>query len=121
LSSCLSGARYLPTSSEDIKKGVAVLGEAGDFLWAFESAKQPLLFVDGQQMGPMKRTGAGPWTFSGKLKTGTSHFFYYMVDGQKVGGLTDVPAFGPDSYAKPGVPQASCRRRWSTRARFIPA
>jgi enterochelin esterase family protein len=28
-----------------------------------------------------------------------------MVDGKKVGGLTDVPAFGPDSYAQPGVPQ----------------
>src|SRR5262245_34806203 len=89
---------------EDIKKGVAVLGEGGDFLCAFESAKQPTLFVDGQRMGPMKRASAsGPWTYSGKLKTGTSHSFYYMVDGQRTGGLTDVPAFGPDSYTQPGV------------------
>ena len=91
---------------EDVKKGVAVLGEGPDFLWAFESAKQPVLFVDGQRMGPMKRaSAAGPWIYSGKLKTGTSHSFYYMVDGQRAGGLTDVPAFGPDSYSQPGVPQ----------------
>src|SRR5215467_10334832 len=82
--------------ADDVKKGVAVLGENGDFLWAFESAAQPALFVDGQRMGPMKRAaGGGPWTYSGKLKTGTSHSFYYMVDGKHVGGLTDVPAFGP--------------------------
>jgi enterochelin esterase-like enzyme len=57
-------------------------------------------------MGAMKRAGPkGPWTYSGKLRTGTSHFFYYMVDGKKTGGLTDVPAFGPDSYVQPGVPQ----------------
>src|SRR3954447_15451280 len=92
--------------AEDIRKGVAVLGENGDFLWAFESARQPTLFVDDQKMPPMKRAAAGgPWTYSGKLKTGTSHYFYYMVDGQKVGGLTDVPAFGLDSYQQPGVPQ----------------
>src|SRR3954447_23604670 len=84
--------------AEDIKKGVAVLGENGEFLFAFESARQPTLFVDDQKMPAMKRAGAGPWTYSGRLKTGTAHNFYYMVDGQRVGRLTDVPAFGPDSY-----------------------
>ena len=92
--------------ADDIKKGVAVLGEAGDFLFAFDSPAQPTLFVDGERMGPMKRSApSAPWTYSGKLKTGISHSFYYMVDGKRVGGLTDVPAFGPDSYAQPGVPQ----------------
>ncbi len=92
--------------TEDVKKGVAVAGNGSDFLWAFDSPKRPALFVDGQTVGPMKRGGAnGPWIYSGKLKTGTSHSFYYMVDGKRVGGLTDVPAFGPDSYAQPGVPQ----------------
>ena len=39
----------------------------------------------------MKRARAGaPWTYTGKIKTGTSHSFYYMVEGKKVGGLTDV-------------------------------
>ena len=52
----------------------------------------------------MHRAGHDRWIYSGKLKTGTSHAFYYMIDGQKVAGKTDVPAFGPDSYEQPGVP-----------------
>jgi len=42
--------------------------------------------------------------YSAKLKTGRSHSFYYMVDGQRVGGKSDVAAFGPDSYEHTGVP-----------------
>jgi enterochelin esterase family protein len=34
------------------------------------------------------------------------------VDGKKVGGLTDVTAFGPDSYSHPGVLQGKlCEKR----------
>jgi enterochelin esterase family protein len=92
--------------TEDVKKGVAVLGIGSDFLWAFESEKQLALFIDDQPAPAMTRTGPdAPWAYAGKLKTGTSHSFYYMVEGKKVGGLTDVPAFGPDSYTQPGVPQ----------------
>jgi enterochelin esterase-like enzyme len=107
--------------ADDIRKGVAVLGEAGNFLWAFESTSQPALFVDGERMGPMKRTAAaGPWTYSGKLKTGTSHSFYYMVDGKRAGGLTDVPAFGPDSYAQPGVTQGKLSEKMEHTSRIYP-
>ena len=107
--------------ADDIKKGVAVLGEGPDFLWAVESVKQPTLFVDGQRVGPMKRAGAhGPWTYAGKLKTGMSHFFYYMVDGQRFGGLTDVPAFGPDSYAQPGVPQGKLSEKMVHTSKIYP-
>jgi enterochelin esterase-like enzyme len=98
--------------AEDVKKGVAVLEDGPDFLWAFETDERPALFVDGRPMGPMKRGRAnGPWTYSGKLLTGTSHSFYYMVDGRKTGGLTDVPAFGPDSYSQPGVPQGKLSKK----------
>jgi enterochelin esterase-like enzyme len=91
---------------EDVRKGVAVLGNGPDFLWAFESFRQPTLYVDGERVGTMKQANSkSVWLYSGKLRTGTSHSFYYMVDGKRVGGLTDVPAFGPDSYVQPGVPQ----------------
>lgn len=89
----------------DIKKGTAVIGDGPDFLWAFESPKQPTLFVDGQQVGPMTRVKGDVWTYSGKLKTGISHNFHYMVDGKTTGGQSDVAAYGPDSYEHPGVPQ----------------
>ncbi len=35
------------------------------------------------------------------------HGFYYTVNGARTGGSTDVPAYGPDSYPKPGVPQGT--------------
>ena len=91
---------------EDVRKGVAVLEQGPDFLFAFESPTRPALFIDGQPTGAMKRSRAtAPWTYSAKLATGTSHSFYYMVGGKRVGGLTDMPAFGPDSYSQPGLPQ----------------
>jgi len=98
----------------DIKKGVALLEDGGDFLWAFESEKRPTLYIDGQAAPPMKRAKAnGPWTYAGKMKTGTSHSFYYMVDGKKIGGLTDVTSFEPDSYTQPGVPQGKLSEKMS--------
>jgi len=107
--------------AEDIKKGVAVAGDNGDFLWAFDSAKQPTLFVDDQHMPPMKRASAkGPWIYSGKLKIGVSHSFYYLVDGQRVGGQTDVPAYGPDSAVQPGVPQGRLSEKMVHTSRIYP-
>lgn len=107
--------------AEDIQKGVAVIGDNGDFLWAFESARQPTLFVDGQRMPPMKRARPGaPWTYSGKLKTGISHSFYYEVDGQRVGGLTDVAAYGPDSSQQPGVPQGRLSEKMLHTSKIYP-
>ena len=106
---------------DDIKKGVAVLGNGPDFLFAFESEKQPVLYIDGERMAAMKRAGAkGPWTYSGKLRTGTSHFFYYMVDGKRMGGLTDVPAFGPDSYVQSGVPQGHLSEKMVHSSKMYP-
>jgi len=75
----------------EVKEGTAVISDGADFLFAIESAKQPALFVDNEPVGPMQRAGS-LWTYSGKLKTGRSHAFYYMVDGQRVGGKTDVAA-----------------------------
>ncbi len=91
----------------DIKKGVAVLGEGPDFIWAVESDKAPVLYVDDRPLGgQMQRVGSGKiWYQAGQLKTGTSHSFHYMVDGSRLGGRNDVPVYGADSYEKPGVPK----------------
>ena len=106
---------------EDVQKGVAVLSVGPDFLWAFEASARPVLYVDGQALGPMKRSGGkGPWLYQGKLATGTSHSFYYMVDGKKVGGLTDIPAFGPDSHSQPGVPQGKISAKMVLESKLYP-
>lgn len=90
----------------EVKAGTAVISEGPDFLWAVESEKQPILFVDDQRIGPLQRADkAGLWIYSGKLQTGRSHAFYYMIDGRRFGGKTDFHAYGPDSYLQPGVPK----------------
>jgi len=105
----------------DIKKGTAVVSEGPDFLWAVESKKQPILFVDDQRIGPLKRASKnGVWTYSGKLKTGTSHAFYYTIDGKRFGGLTDFHAYGPDSYLQPGVPKGKLSEKMVHTSKIYP-
>jgi enterochelin esterase family protein len=42
---------------------------------------------------------------SQEMRTGQSHTFHYLIHNAAFGGAVDVPAFGPMSYAMPGVPQ----------------
>lgn len=94
---------------EQLKAGTAVVEYGPDFLWAIESEKAPLLFVDGAQWRePMQAVaGDGPkiWYQTGTLEAGTSHNFHYVANGISVGGRTDVAAYLPDCYEQPGVPQ----------------
>jgi enterochelin esterase family protein len=89
----------------EIKRGTAILGEGADFIWAVESEKEPALYVDEQPGVAMKRASGNLWFLSGKLKTGTVHAFHYRINGAAFGGRSDIPAYGPDSYPQPGVPQ----------------
>ena len=91
---------------EKIKKGTAFAGEGPDFVFAFESEAQPALFVDDQPAPSMTRAG-NIWFQTAMLGQGTVHGFYYTVNGVRTGGSTDVAAYGPDSYPKPGVPQGT--------------
>src|SRR5579863_7955099 len=92
---------------EKVKKGTAFAGEGPDFVFAIESDAQPNLFVDDQSAPPMTRTGSNLWFQFATLRPGTVHGFYYMVNGARTGGSTDVAAYGPDSYSKPGIPEGT--------------
>jgi enterochelin esterase family protein len=105
----------------NIKKGTAVLGEGPDFLWAVESEKTPVLYVDDEPAGPMKRlNGSNVWFHQGQLATGTSHLFYYLIDGARFGGKTDVAAYTPDSYTRPGVPQGKLSEKLVNSSKIYP-
>jgi enterochelin esterase-like enzyme len=104
-----------------VSEGTAVLGEGPDFLWAVKSAKAPDLYVDDVKVGTLQQAGqSGVWFYSGKLRTGTSHNFYYMVDGAKLGGKNDIPAYGPDSYQKPGVPEGKLSEKMVHTSKIYP-
>ncbi len=92
--------------ADEMKKGTAFIGEGADFLWAVESAVTPWLVVDEKPQVAMKRIKpTNLWFATGKLAVYAPHGFHYMVAGKKFGGSLNVTAYGPDSYAKPGVPQ----------------
>ena len=89
-----------------IKSGEAFDSNGPDFIWAVESASQPSMILDDQPAGPLRQiAGTNLWFHVAQLRVGTSHRFHYLVNGAKFGGSYDVPAYTPDSYARPGVPQ----------------
>jgi len=89
-----------------IKSGEAYSSNGPDFIWAVEAATQPAMVIDDQPAGPMRRiAGTNLWFHIAQLRVGTSHRFHYLVDGARFGGSYDVPAYTPDSYSRPGVPQ----------------
>jgi hypothetical protein len=89
-----------------IKSGEAFDSNGPDFIWAVEAVSLPTLVVDDQPVGHMQRiSGTNLWFRTAQLRVGTSHRFHYLVDGRALGGSVDVPAYGPLSYARSGVPQ----------------
>lgn len=92
--------------ADNIKNGTAVIGHGPDFIWAVEAASRPMLTID-EATGPGMRQIArsNMWYAVGKLGVGTGHEFEYRIGGKPFGGKKDVPAYGPESYLKPGVPE----------------
>ena len=89
----------------ELNSGTAFTSEQEKFLFAVRMEREPRLFLD-EAPGPKMILGSdGVWTAKANLETGTVHSFHYEVDGKKFGGRSDIPAFGADSYERPGVPQ----------------
>ena len=89
-----------------IKKGIAFDSNGPDFIWAVESARVPAMILDDQAVGVMRRiSGSDLWFYTAQLRVGTSHRFHYVIEGARMGGSYDVPAYTSGSYARPGVPQ----------------
>ncbi len=90
--------------AENIQKGTAAAGEMGEFVWAVSSEKGPSLQINDEAPIPAFNAGA-LWVVQTSLKTGTAYKYAWIADGKPFGGSNNLPAFGADSYAKPGVPQ----------------
>ena len=117
-------ARHKPHSSEfrdaltaslgqeKIQKGTAAIGEGPNFLWAVESKTPPQLVIDDGAPLKMKRLPkADHWFALGTLEAGRSHAYHYLVNGAKFGGDQNLPAFLPEAYSHPGVPQGKLSDR----------
>lgn len=89
---------------DNLQKGTAAAGEMGDFVWAVAADKGPSLQINNE--APIAAFQAGSlWVVQSRLNTGTAYSYTWLVDGKPIGGANNLPAFGPDSYARPGVPQ----------------
>jgi enterochelin esterase-like enzyme len=87
-----------------LERGSAVIGDHADFLMAVLADTQPMIQVDWNAPVPAVKLG-GLWIYQCKLKTGTSHKFVWLIAGKEFGGNKNVPAYIPDSYPQPGVPE----------------
>jgi enterochelin esterase-like enzyme len=89
-----------------LQEGKAWAGHGPDFFFATEADSEPRLFVDDTAERKMKSVaGSKLWYGIARIEpVGKAHSFYYLVDGKKFGGSTDVAAFTADSYPRPGVP-----------------
>jgi enterochelin esterase-like enzyme len=95
-----------------LKDGTAWLSHGPNFFFAIDSPERPSLVLDDGHPLPMQEYhDSNTWWAWAKLETGTSHTFHYMVNGSPFGGSVDAPAFGPMSYAMPGVPQGKLSER----------
>lgn len=89
---------------DNIQKGTAAAGERGEFVWAVVSEKGPSLQINND--APIAAFEAGSlWVVESRLNTGTAYKYTWWADGKPIGGANNLAAFGPDSYAKAGVPE----------------
>ncbi len=94
-----AAALHTVFKDQQLLDGKAAIGRGPDFLWAIDSATEPLLLIDDAPYHAMLRIkGTNLWFQTGHLTTGTSHTYYYTVDGARKGGSYDLAAYGPDSY-----------------------
>jgi enterochelin esterase family protein len=105
---------------EAFKKGQAVIAEGGNFIFALDSATPPQIIINEDAPARMTKIGSNLWTHKAVLKTSRTHNFSYIVDGKPFGGRNDVPAFGPYSYEKPGVPKGKLSEKMVQTSKIYP-
>jgi enterochelin esterase-like enzyme len=91
--------------ADDLKKGLAYVGDHEEVLFAIDTEKTPALITDDDKPVAMTRGDGNLWTAIVRLTPGRSHQFHYVIDGASFGGRLDIPVFLPSSYEQPDVPQ----------------
>jgi enterochelin esterase-like enzyme len=109
----LRGAIAASLDAKELKEGTAWIGRGPDFFFATESSSRPMLLIDGAPGPEMQQlSGSDLWYAPARIEqVGKLHSFYYLIQGAKVGGRMDLPAFGPSSYLQPGVPPGTLSPR----------
>ena len=91
-----------------LKAGTAAAGEHGEFVFAIETDNQPQIEITNIRttLPPANAWQVGKlWVYQTSLPTSSAYSFTWIVDGKRLGGANDLPAFTEDAYPKAGVPQ----------------
>jgi enterochelin esterase-like enzyme len=105
-SPAIAGTLVDSLGDDAIKKGIAVAAHGGTFLFVVDAAAEPALYVDDQEANQMRQVKQSSlWIYLTQVREGTAHSFYYMIQGKRFGGKTDVPAYLPECYPQLGVTQ----------------
>ncbi|MCX6631783.1 MAG: alpha/beta hydrolase-fold protein [Candidatus Solibacter sp.] len=111
-------ASYRP---ENLAKFGGVTGLGPDFLFVMETESQPTLTIDGKALPLMLRLpGTNLWMAVTVLKTGEAHEFHYMTGAKVLTLPGDIPAYGPDSYPKDGVPEGKVSEKMIHTSKIYP-
>ena len=98
-------------SATELEQGTAWKGHLSSFFFAISTSasSKPTLMIDGTAGPEMQAIpNSALWYASAEVpKLGAIHSFYYVVQGKRVGGSTDLPAFGPLAYLQPNVPSGT--------------
>lgn len=95
--------------ASDLQQGTAAKGHLSSFFFAIDAASKPTLMIDGVP-GPEMRsvTNTTLWYSVAEVpRLGAIHSYSYLVQGKRVGGSNDLPAFGALAYIEPGVPSGT--------------
>lgn len=95
--------------AERLTAGTAWLAHGADFFFALRTQSKPELVIDNSPGPAMQRVANSDlWFAVARIEAvGKLHSFHYVLNGGKFGGSLDLPAFGPESYLKPGVPSGT--------------
>lgn len=105
---------------ENLKTGRAVMYRGGEFLFAIRSTRPPKLVIDEETPVEMRRIGEDLWVQAATVATSRTHNFHYLVANERFGGRTDVPAFSPYAYERPGVPRGTLSEKMVHTSRIYP-
>ncbi|HEY4903592.1 MAG TPA: alpha/beta hydrolase-fold protein [Candidatus Sulfotelmatobacter sp.] len=92
-------------TATQLHEGTAAMGHLSSFFFAVEAASKPTLMIDGAP-GPELQLvpNTALWYAVAEIsKQGVIHSFFYLVQGKRFGGSTDLPVFDSFAYLEPGV------------------
>ncbi len=102
----LRAAIVANSKDTDLIRGVVAFSDGPDLVVAVKPPAAPKLLLDEVPGPPMVKVGDLYLAYM-TVAVGRTHNVAYEVNGAPFGGKTDIPAWAPDAYQHPGVPQGT--------------